>query len=174
MHKVISGPYNNKKKSHISFSVEKTLGKLAKWLRILGFDTIDGQDFSDSRPMNTEEECRIRLTRTTRVRDRDTSGRLIFIKSDHPFDQLTEVIQALQINTEDTEPFSICIRCNTPINPVDKDYVRNMVSDYTWETHDTFQFCNQCRRVYWPGSHTKRSQEEIKRLFALASNGNRS
>jgi uncharacterized protein with PIN domain len=156
-----------KKMIHRSFSAEKTLGKLAKWLRILGFDTIDGRDFSDNRSADTRENGRIWLTRTVRVRDRYKSRELIFIKSDHPFEQLAEVIQALNIDIKDIKPFSRCIRCNTPIEAVSKYDVKAMVPDYTWETEDGFQFCSRCRKVYWAGSHTKHSKEKIRRLFAL-------
>jgi uncharacterized protein with PIN domain len=142
------------------FAAEKTLGKLAKWLRILGFDTIYDPDHFDS-----DESQRIVLTRTKSVFDKHNSGKLIFIKSDQPFKQLKEVIISLGIGAQDIKPFTRCIRCNTQIRTVAKDSIRSLVPDYVWENQDAFKACNECKRIYWKGSHTKRSMDLIKSLF---------
>ena len=149
----------------ICFAVEPTLGKLAKWLRILGFDTSYEPGFSAKKAMNSESKKRILLTRTQRVRNGKSSQEFIFITSNDPFDQLREVIHTLGIVYTDTRPFSRCIRCNTRIQPVDKDSVQGNVPDYIWQTCDLFQTCGRCRRIYWPGSHTERSRDIIMRLF---------
>ena len=142
------------------FAAEKTLGKLAKWLRILGFDTIYDPDIID--PAKSE---RIVLTRTKRIIDEYNTDKLLFIKSDKPFKQLKEVILALGIVKEDIRPFTRCIRCNTKIRLIAKDSIRSVVPDYVWESQDSFKACNKCKRIYWQGSHTNRSMELIKRVF---------
>ena len=147
------------------FAAEKTLGKLAKWLRILGFDTSYESNFSNSTAWQPADAKRIFLTRTQSRRDKTSSSNLIFIKSDHLFEQLKEVIQTLALEHKDTRPFSRCLQCNTAIEAVDKDSVRNAVPDYIWETHDTFRRCRRCRKIYWPGSHTKRTMDIIEGLF---------
>ncbi len=143
-----------------SFAAEKTLGKLAKWLRILGFDTICDPDIK-----NPAESGRILLTRTKRVKYEYTTDKLIFIKSDKPFKQLKEVIKALGIVNEDLKTFTRCINCNTKIRTIEKNSIRSVVPDYVWESHDSFKACSKCKRIYWQGSHTKRSMEIIKKLF---------
>jgi len=148
----------------ICFAVDATLGRLTKWLRILGFDTLYKPDVSASKFIEFGKG-RILLTRTERIRDNNRSHSLIFIKSNNPFEQLKEVIQALDLVPGDTHPFSRCIRCDSLIHPADKSSVRDRVPDHIWETHDTFQTCSQCRRIYWSGSHTKRCRETIERLF---------
>jgi uncharacterized protein with PIN domain len=153
----------------IRFAVESTLGKLAKWLRILGFDTFYDPDISRKRFFDSGKE-RILITRTEEIRDKNISRELIFITSNDPLEQLCEAIEALGIDPKDIRPFSRCIRCNTPIRPVDKDSIFGKVPDFIWETHDDFQFCNGCRRIYWPGSHTRQSHDIIKRLFLNAEN----
>jgi uncharacterized protein with PIN domain len=150
---------------NLCFAAEKTLGKLAKWLRILGFDTLYESDFPNSSLLDLSDPERILLTRTQIIREKISSPNLIFITSDHPFEQLKEVIEALDLKRTDTRPFSRCLRCNTPIEPIDKDSVRNDVPDYIWETHNAFQVCIKCRKIFWPGSHTKRSMNLIKELF---------
>jgi uncharacterized protein with PIN domain len=147
------------------FAAEKTLGKLAKWLRILGFDTSCEPDFPNSTAWELTDNRRIFLTRRQSIRDKTSSSDLIFIKSDHLFEQLKEVIQKLALEQKDTRPFSRCLQCNATIEAVDKDSVRNAVPDYIWETHDTFQRCGTCRKIYWPGSHTKRTLDIIEGLF---------
>ena len=143
-----------------NFAAEKTLGKLAKWLRILGFDTI-----YDPGIINPAESGRILLTRTKRIRDEYTTDKLIFIESDKPFKQLQEVIKALGIVNEDIKTFTRCIRCNTEIRTINKNSIRSVVPDYVWENQDSFKTCIECKRIYWQGSHTKRSMEIIKKLF---------
>ena len=144
----------------INFAAEKTLGKLAKWLRILGFDTIYDLDI-----INPDESGRVLLTRTKRIKDEYTSDKLIFIESDKPFKQLQEVVKALGIVKKDIKTFTRCIRCNTEIRTIDKNSIRSVVPDYVWESQDSFKACIECKRIYWQGSHTKRSMELIKKLF---------
>jgi len=151
--------------SEICFTAESTLGKLAKWLRILGFDTSYEPGFSAEKDIDSGRKKRILLTRTERVLDCKLSQEFIFIKSNNPFEQLREVINTLGIIYTDTRLFSRCIRCNTHIEQVDKDSVQGNVPDFIWETRDIFWKCGQCGRIYWPGSHTERSHDIIMRLF---------
>jgi len=149
----------------ICFETEATLGKLSKWLRILGFDTVCQAGVSGNGFLDPAGKNRILLTRTKRVRDRGTDNKLVFINSNDPFEQVREVLQALGIGIADTRPFSRCTRCNILTRQVAKDTVRSRVPDYVWETNPTFQICSRCLRIYWPGSHIKRSNEIIERFF---------
>lgn len=149
----------------ICFAVETTLGKLAKWLRILGFDTVCQAGVSGDGFVDPAGKNRILLTRTKRVWDRSTDHKLVFINSKDPFEQVREVVQALGIGTADIRPFSRCTRCNILTRQVDKDTVRSRVPDYVWEANPTFQICSRCRRIYWPGSHIQQSNEIIERFF---------
>lgn len=149
----------------ISFAAEKTLGKLSKWLRILGFDALYDPEVNGGEFFDNVQTGRILLTRTRRVQEKYGSPSLIFIHANDPFDQLREVINVLGLTFEDIRPFSRCIACNVPIEPVEKESVRNMVPDYVWDTQENFQQCGRCRKIYWPGSHTRRSMGRIQRLF---------
>jgi uncharacterized protein with PIN domain len=149
----------------ISFAVEKTLGKLSKWLRILGFDALYDPEVNGGEFFDNVQTGRILLTRTRRVQDKFGSPGLVFIHANDPFDQLREVINALGLKFEDTRPFSRCIQCNVPIEPIEKESVRNRVPDYIWDTQENFQQCGRCRKIFWPGSHTRRSMGRIQRLF---------
>ena len=153
-----------------SFAADRTLGKLAKWLRILGFDTRYESGASSRAFFETLESERIFLTRTEKLRKMSCEHRLVFIKSNDPVEQLKQVINEVGITNEDLRPFSRCSPCNLPIVNIHKDSVIGRVPDYIWETHDAFSRCPRCERIYWSGSHTKRCMERIEALFQHRAN----
>ena len=146
----------------LRFTAESTLGKLAKWLRMLGYDTQ-----LERRPpsASSADPDRIVLTRTRSRFQRLPVGRRIFIRSDLPEEQLREVIAAADLSPETRTPFTRCIRCNEPIETVARETVRERVPDYVWETQSTFRRCPRCDRIYWPGTHIDHSLDRIRRLF---------
>ena len=148
------------------FSADRTLGKLAKWLRILGFDTNIEVDVPADRFYSHLEKDRIVLTRTEAIRKQlRSTHRLVFITSNHLELQLKQVITEIGIGLADTRPFSRCIRCNVPIVDAAPEDVCSLIPDYICETHNEFRKCLQCKRIFWPGSHTRRSLERIEHLF---------
>ena len=150
---------------NICFAAETTLGKLAKWLRILGFDTDYQSGVAPERFVAAAGEERILLTRTRQVRDQNTDRKLVFITANDPLEQVNQVIQAVGIGSADIRPFSRCTCCNILTRQLDRDSVQGRVPDYVWETHAEFKSCSGCGRIYWGGSHIKRSQDIIKRFF---------
>ena len=148
----------------IRFAAEMTLGKLAKWLRMLGFDTVYWEKTAGEELIDSVEN-RILLTRTKRIRDMKSVIERIFITSDRPFEQVREVVFALDIVKEDIHLFSRCIQCNAPTRSIEKNEVRGKVPDYIWATQETFRTCRHCRRIYWSGSHTQRSRDIIEKIF---------
>ena len=149
----------------VYFAADRTLGKLAKWLRILGFDTTFEIDVPAELFYEHMEKDRIVLTRTGTLEKQFSGHRLVFITSNYLDVQLKQVIAEIGICRMDTRPFSRCIDCNVPIVDADPDDVCGLIPDYIYETHQEFHKCLQCNRIFWPGSHTKRSQEKIDHLF---------
>lgn len=147
------------------FAAERTLGKLSKWLRLLGFDTRYEPELSEKRFIETLEKDRILLTRTQRIRKQFASRRLIFIESDHLEQQLSQIFGELGLKASQTRPFSRCLKCNAPIVAVEKSALGGRVPDYVFESHDHFKTCPACHRIYWPGSHTRRSFVKIQQLL---------
>jgi hypothetical protein len=147
------------------FAAEKTLGRLAKWLRLLGFDTLYEPEVAAEEFIENLGNDRIFLTRTRLVRRQPTVGQLIFVHSDHWMDQLKQIILELGIKAAQTQPFSRCLDCNKRIVKADKKSLWGRVPDYIFEIHDHFQICPKCGKIYWSGSHTERGLEMIQELF---------
>ena len=150
---------------NFSFAADRSLGRLARWLRLLGFDTVYESDVSSKWFYDNIDEMRVLLTRTKKNRSRFSGHRLVFIEANDLFGQIAQVIEELAITASDIRPFSRCIECNLPIIDIPKDCVFGLVPDYIWETHDDFSMCRQCERIFWRGSHTERSMDRIKSLF---------
>jgi uncharacterized protein with PIN domain len=148
-----------------SFAVEKTLGRLGKWLRLMGFDTIAETDYPGGVLRAHIDAGRIFLTRTRRALRIRAPFRAVFIQANDPFEQLAEVISKTPLQRKDLRPFSRCLRCNEPIVAVSREDVGGVVPDHVLEIHETFSRCPKCLRVYWKGSHTDRSLEKINSIF---------
>jgi uncharacterized protein with PIN domain len=149
----------------LCFAADRALGKLVKWLRILGYDTIYESDFSSQWFFEHLEEDRILITRTEKILKKFPDHKLVFIKSNDLEEQLKQIIKETGIRLKEIRPFSRCLHCNRLLVDIDKNDVYNQVPSYIWETHDKFHMCRQCERIYWPGSHAERSMQRVERLF---------
>lgn len=147
------------------FAAEKTLGRLTKWLRLLGFDTLFESELSGKKFIDSLESERILLTRTRQIYRQFASRKLIFVESDHLELQLIQIFRELGLKAAQTRPFSRCLQCNVPIVTIEKSALSGQVPDYIFETHAHFNQCPKCERIFWPGSHTCRSLEKIRQLF---------
>jgi uncharacterized protein with PIN domain len=150
------------------FIVDANVGKLARWLRLMGYDArfFDGKDDSEM-ILAALHEDRVVLTRDTHVMEWGviTSGRIraILIVDDEPRAQIRQVISELKLDSR-FRPFTVCIECNEPLRCVDKDSVRERVPPHVFRTQDHFVECPKCRRVYWRGTHWKAMIAELEKL----------
>ena len=147
----------------MKFAADKMLGRLAKWLRIIGQDVIYGQHLSGQGLVRAAtQERRVMLTRDRRTARRNPD-RSILIRDDHFRAQLKQVVEECAL-----DPFAglltRCVECNQPLQPMPKEQVRDMVPPYVLETQDTFSACPACRRVFWPATHQVHMMDELKRL----------
>ena len=151
---------------NIKFAAERTLGKLAKWLRLLGFDTVFENECSAGQFLGHLKPGVVLLTRTEKIRDTfSASQRLVFIESNDTGEQLRQVIDQLGIEKKDIRPFSRCLICNVENEIIEKERIYGQVPDYVWENNTVFQSCPECKKIYWPGSHIERSLERIDKIF---------
>ena len=153
----------------ICFTAEKTLGRLAKWLRLLGFDTLYAsgieQSVTDTAKCRDAGTDRILLTRTRKVWAAGLETPIIFIRADDPLEQVRQVVKTLNLTQSDIAPFSRCLRCNRQVRSLNRSHARGRVPDYIWTTHELFSICDGCRKIFWPGSHTRRAAAIINKLF---------
>jgi uncharacterized protein with PIN domain len=152
------------------FIVDNNVGRLAKWLRVLGFDTLFINPIADEDLLEiARREGRIIVTKDTAFLRRreviDGRLRVVFVRSNDRFGQLREVIGALNLPAPDRW-FSRCLACNAPLEAVAKAEVAGQVPPYVYATHNGFQRCSNCGRVYWPGTHWERMRAELQTVMA--------
>lgn len=145
------------------FLADAMLGRLARWLRILGYDAeyFPGED--DDLLRLARREGRVLLTRDTRLLRRRPLPPHLFIQSDHVMEQLRQVVTALRLNPT-APPARRCVCCNAVLEPRPKAEVFGLVPEFVWSQHETFWACPACQRIYWAGSHRQRMEEAIKTL----------
>lgn len=146
----------------VRFVADTMLGRLAKWLRILGYDTHYDPSLDDDALLRIAwAEDRILLTRDHALARR--GGPLAFlIEHDDLIDQLQAIRQ--RFGEPPDAPFSRCPVCNARLLAVPKEAVALCVPAFIWQHHDRFHRCPQCGRIYWPGSHFERMQTVLRAL----------
>ena len=145
------------------FAVDRMLGRLAKWLRVLGQDAIYGEHLTGYGLIRAAwAEDRLILTRDRRLKQKQPPP-FIFIESDDFHAQLEQVIRACDLDFQATL-FTRCLRCNSPLDDIAKESVETLVPAYVFASQEKFSWCGRCRRVYWPATHHQQMVEELSRL----------
>ena len=149
----------------MKFIADEMLGKLAKWLRIFGLDTLYLPHIKDGELLRLSiVEKRVLLTRDKFLIKRKGVKGGLFIFHDCPFDQIKQVVKELGLHYPHN-PFSRCIVCNTPLIPYSREEACRIVPEYVCKTREVFGQCPQCKKVYWKGTHYERMGEMLDRLF---------
>ncbi|MBN1153431.1 Mut7-C RNAse domain-containing protein [candidate division KSB1 bacterium] len=131
------------------------LGRLAKWLRILGYDTLYDAAMADNELFFIAHlEKRILLTRDGELARRMNPRYCTFIHSDHVREQVKQVLVEYGLNSED-HIFTRCTLCNGPLIDITRESVKGRVPDFVYAVTDKFVYCSHCDKIYWPGSHLK-------------------
>jgi len=147
----------------IKFAVDRMLGRLAKWLRVLGCDVIYGQHLTGYGLIRAARaEDRLILTRDRRLKQKQPPE-FILIESDHYRDQLRQVMRECGLTLSDPL-FTRCLECNTVLQVRAKTTVQKLVPPYVYSTQEHFSWCPGCERIYWPATHHQKMVEELKRL----------
>lgn len=144
------------------FALDVHLGKLARGLRLFGFDTAYRRDWDDAALIDQAlAERRIILTRDVGLlkQARVTHGR--WVRSDDPETQLQEIVDTFDLARQ-ARPFSRCLECNGPIRPVPKAAIAEGLEPGVRERFERFWQCGECGRVYWRGSHYERLLQRLR------------
>jgi uncharacterized protein with PIN domain len=135
------------------FVVDVNLGRLARLLRVLGFDAWWSNDADDATLAEVSlDEQRILLTRDRGLLKRRAITHGLFVHSQHPEQQTLEVLRRLDLGQR-LAPFTRCLRCNGELAAVSKDEVIDRLEPLTSRYYDEFSRCTGCGRIYWAGSH---------------------
>ena len=146
------------------FLLAENLSRLAKWLRLLGYDTVVYKSISYHNMVRLAlKDSRIILTRSKKDADlkRRFSRRLIV--SDKHLGQLEEIKDLLQLNND--KIFTRCLICNRILYDISKNKIQDFVPEFVWERHSKFKICRKCGKIYWQGTHYKDMLNKLKKIF---------
>jgi uncharacterized protein with PIN domain/sulfur carrier protein ThiS len=153
----------------LRFVADAHLGGLARFLRMLGFDTLYCNAFSDDEIRRlAETEGRIVLTRDRELLKCREIARGAYVRALKPEAQLSEVTLRYGLEAQ-ARPFSLCLACNLPLQPVERSAVAARVPPAVLELHEHFVRCPGCNGVFWPGSHYRRMLSALRSSFDVPS-----
>jgi uncharacterized protein with PIN domain len=153
------------------FVLDVHLGKLASYLRMLGFDTLYRNDYTDEELAQiSSENGRILLTRDLGLLKRREVIYGYYIRSHDPNQQVIEVLHRFHL-VGDVEPFHRCLACNGLLAAVRKEEILDQLEPKTRRYYDEFYRCRDCGQIFWKGSHFERMQQFIDALPSSSSYG---
>jgi len=146
----------------MKFVVLNELGRLVRWLRILGFDTAYFPKHDKATlAMISLKEDRVILTRDTRI-SKYGGYRTFRVDSDSYKEQVKQVIEGLNLKIDEDKLFTRCVVCNAEIEAIDKNEVKDKVPEYVFQTQEYFSKCPKCERIYWRGTHWGNTKKILK------------
>ena len=149
--------------SGLRFICDEQLGRLAKWLRLQGFDTLFECPIPDSRLIQlAQNEKRVLLTRDQHIAAKTLWEKVVWIQQTLYGRQLRELNEKLHLPPG--KIFTRCLECNVLIENVSKKGIEGQVPDTVYEQHARFYKCPSCRKIFWRGSHVKASEDRLKKL----------
>ena len=148
------------------FIADAMLGRLARWLRLLGFDCAFERDVADETLVRRAvEEGRTVLTRDRALPEEWRIAGVHLLRAEKVRDQLAEVMRAFDLAPE-IQLLSRCSECNAPLRPSTAQEIAGRVPPRVLERHDVFTSCPECGRVYWAGTHTERIERFVDGLLS--------
>ncbi len=148
----------------LKFIVDVNLGKLAPKLRLLGFDTLFENNYNDAEIVKISiEDKRIILTRDIGILKCKDVVHGFWVRSTNPHEQLKEVVKRLQLKNQ-INPFTRCSICNGLLYSVKKELLEDYIPQKTFLQFDKFMECENCKKIYWRGSHCERIDQMIEEL----------
>ncbi len=154
----------------MKFIADCMVGKLARWLRILGFDVAFFPRIEDDELINlAASEKRIILTRDheliAKAKKRKTlPGRALLIESEKWEEQVEQVLEHFKLRPK-IDPNSRCLECNEKLKFLPKARAKNLVPPFVYEKADSFALCPSCGRVFWKGTHFRDMERKLARFM---------
>ena len=152
------------------FIVDGMAGRLARWLRLAGFDTVFFSRTSTGHLVGVAlREGRVILTRSRRLLLRRVLPPTLVLKSEFPFEQLRLVVLEMRLELDPGRFFTRCGFCNRILESAAPDEVSREIPPYVFRTQRLFYRCRECGRIYWAGTHQTSVLRRLKALFPPAS-----
>ncbi|MCM8783836.1 MAG: Mut7-C RNAse domain-containing protein [Candidatus Omnitrophica bacterium] len=152
----------------MKFLVTPELGRLCRWLRILGLDVFYAKSGNRSEIIfKAIKESRIIVTRDRRIGEHH-GLKIILIKSDFLKEQLRQLINETKIEIKPEAMFMRCTICNEILVEIDKETVKGKVPEYVYATQEEFVQCPQCKRIYWEGTHWGRITKTLEEIAGIS------
>jgi len=154
----------------ITFIVDSNAGKLARWLRMMGYDTLFFSDIEDGHLVDMAmKEGRVVVTRDTQIAKRRVAAngslRVILSRDDDPKQQLMQVLKDLNLDCRQMQ-FTRCLECNRRLVSRSKEEVKDLVPPYVFRTQTQYMQCPFCKRIYWQGTHWQRMKRDLEEITA--------
>ncbi|MBI5747787.1 MAG: Mut7-C RNAse domain-containing protein [Nitrospinae bacterium] len=147
------------------------MGKLVKWLRIAGYDTVFYNSANPDKLIEiASREDRTILTRNSGfIKKKKNSLEEkgiphLLLASDSVEEQLKETVNYFKLDLKESS-FTLCIDCNKPLIHISKEDVLGKVPDYVYQSYNEFVRCENCKKIFWGGTHKERMEEKLMNLF---------
>jgi uncharacterized protein len=147
------------------FAADAMLGRLARWLRVLGYDTSYEEGIADPLLVQlAEEEARMLLTRDRHLLRELRPVRAFEVRQDDPLYQLRDLVLELELAAP-RDLFTRCLLCNAPLETVDRAEAEPLLPEGVRELAGPVRRCPSCGRLYWDGSHVRRMRAALERVL---------
>ncbi len=151
------------------------LGRLARWLRLLGHDTLYYPHIEDSLILRiAKEQNRTLLTRDTRLVKVRGLKNFLLLKENDPFEQLRTVIAQFKLLSPDemqkpvsNKIYSRCSLCNNMLNDAVREEAKGHVPPYVYMTSRSFKRCPACDKYYWEGTHREKLRKKLREILEM-------
>ncbi len=148
----------------IKFITDGMCGGLARWLRLIGYDTLY---FNTPRKIEiirtAEKENRIVLTKDKKLVNAYPEI-VFYIEGENTEKQFEEVVKKFKLEIKEENLFKICSLCNTKLEKIEKEKVKNLVPEFVYNNKEEFAICVKCNKIYWEGDHCRYIRERLKNL----------
>jgi uncharacterized protein with PIN domain len=147
------------------------LGRLARWLRALGYDTLYFGQAEDRRLLEVARADGRTLVTRDRMLARLAEPRSCLIRAEQLDEQIVEAVARLALLPRDADWLSRCLDCNTPLERRERHALAGRVPEHVLATHTEFMGCPLCGKTYWAGSHADRILDRLGRLLGRPARG---
>jgi hypothetical protein len=152
----------------VKFVCDSTVGKLARLMRMAGFDTASVRTEGTAAVISVaREENRQILSRNSRFSELTMAPDFYHVTPDLPDRQFARLIVDLGLELNRAAFLTRCLDCNAPLQPVEKCELEEELFPYVRATQDSFHRCPQCRKVYWQATHVQAMNRNLERLVML-------